>query len=420
MRTPLRTRRSTRFRYLATAVGVMIAAAGMGTAQAAGAPDPVKPRATGSVEHTGPVPGGYASWKDLLLDQQKMVKAADRITAALADDGDGYAGVIAAPEDRELRVYWKGKPAKAINDLVDRLRRDVAISVLPARYSARELEGEANRLIRANRDLITSIEPLQDGSGLKATTASAGATRTAISGAAVPVTLEHGVQPKVASRWNDSPPWWGGSVWGTPSPACTTGFAVTYQGVPKMLTSAHCASVGQTAVDPTGQVIGTVTHSNSSRDVLLVDTNAGGRVFNNPVGSVATEFSSSVVGTTSSIVGQFVCTSGGFSGTNCTIKIIAVNVTINVGWLIQGTVRAEQQAFTNAAGGGDSGGPVEVTNPANTDQVYAAGTIAATDYGTQVPCTGYRPTGRVCTWRIYYSPWSNATTAFPGIAIIPG
>ncbi|MFC7385921.1 chymotrypsin family serine protease [Sphaerisporangium rhizosphaerae] len=410
-------RRSPRLRRLALVVGLMLAAAGMGTAQAASAPDPVKPRTTGSVEHTGPVPGGYASWKDLLLDQQKMVRAADRITAALPGDGGGYAGLVAAPESRELRVYWKGRPPKAIDDLVGRLRREVAISVLPARYSARELEGEANRLIRANRDLITSIEPLQDGSGLNATTASAGATRTAISGAAVPVSVEPGVRPKVASRWDDSPPWWGGSVWGTPSPACTTGFAVTYQGVSKMLSSAHCASVGQTAADPTGQVIGTVTHSNASRDVLLIGTSAGSQVFNNPVNSVATEFNNAVIGTTSSVVGQYVCTSGGFSGTNCTIRITAVNVTINVGWLIQGTVRAEQQSFTNAAGGGDSGGPVEVTNPSNTNQVYAAGIITATDYGTQVPCTGYRPTGRVCTWRIYYSPWSNATTAFPGITL---
>ncbi|MFC4532515.1 hypothetical protein [Sphaerisporangium dianthi] len=420
MNNPPRNRRSPRLRNLVAAVGVVLAAAGMGTAQAASAPDPVKPQATGSVEPTGPVPGGYASWKELLLDQRKMVKAADRITAALADFGDGYAGLMAVPESRELRVYWKGKPSKAFNDLLGLLRRDVAISVLPAQYTARELEGEANRLIRANRDLITSIEPLQDGSGLKATTASVGATRTAISGAAVPVTLEYGVRPKVASRWDDSPPWWGGSVWGTSSPACTTGFAVTYQGATKMLTSAHCASVGSTAKDPTGQVIGSVTHSNSARDVLLIGTNAAGRVFNNPLGNVATEINNPVIGTTSSIVGLFVCTSGGFSGTNCTIKVTAVNVTINVGWLIQGTVRAEQQSFLNAAGGGDSGGPVEVTNASNTNQVYAAGTITATDFSTQVPCTGYRPTGRVCTWRIYYSPWSNATTAFPGIAIITG
>ncbi|MFC6081353.1 chymotrypsin family serine protease [Sphaerisporangium aureirubrum] len=402
------------------ALGIVIAAAGMGTAQAASAPDPVKPQTTRPVEHTGPVPGGYASWKDLLLDQQKMVKAADRIAAAVARNGGGYAGVVAAPENRELRVYWKGKPSKAINDLVGQLRRDVAISVLPAQYTARELESEANRLIRANRDLITSIEPLQDGSGLAATTASVGATRTAIAGAAVPVTLSQGVQPKVASRWDDSPPWWGGSVWGTPSPACTTGFAVTYQGATKILSSGHCASVGQTAADPTGQAIGTVTHSNSARDVLLIGTSAGGRVFNNPVGNVATEFSNPVIGTTSSVVGMFVCTSGGFSGTLCNIRVAAVNVTINVGWLINGTVRAEQQAFTNAAGGGDSGGPVEVPNPSNTNQVYAAGTVTATDFSTQVPCTGYRPGGRVCTWRIYYSPWSNATTAFPGIAIITG
>ncbi|MBB6476238.1 hypothetical protein BJ992_005669 [Sphaerisporangium rubeum] len=397
-------------------MSIMIAA-GTGTAQAASAPDPVKPPATGAVEHTGPVPGGYATWKDLLLDQQKMVKAADRITALSAD---GYAGVVLAPENRELRLYWKGDTPKRVGDLIGVLRRDVAISVLPARYSARELAREAARLIAANRDLITSVEPNQDGSGLRATTAATGVARTAITGTSVPVTFEHGVRPKVASRWDDSPPWWGGSVWGVPTAACTTGFAVTYQGASKIWTSAHCANVGQTAVDPTGQVIGPVTHDDATRDSLLIGASAAGRVFNNPVGSVATEFSNAVVGTQSSFVGMFVCTSGGFSGTNCNIKVTAINVTINPGWIITGTVRAEQQAFTNAAGGGDSGGPVEVTNPANTNQVFAAGIITATDFGTQVPCTGYRPTGRVCTWRIYYSPWTNATTAYPGIAIVTG
>ncbi|MEO3811997.1 hypothetical protein ABGB17_23620 [Sphaerisporangium sp. B11E5] len=397
-------------------MGIVIAA-GMGTAEAASAPDPVKPRATGAVEHTGPVPGGYASWKDLLLAQQKMVKAADRITAA-AGDGGGYAGIVLAPESRELRLYWKGKAPRQIDGLVGQLRRDVAISVLPARYSVRELEREANRLIGANSDLITSIEPLQDGSGLRATTAATGLARTAIAGAAVPVTLEHGVQPKVASRWDDSPPWWGGAVWGTPSAACTTGFAVTYQGVSKIWTSAHCANVGQTAADPTGQVIGTVTHDNASRDSLLIGASAAGRVFNNPIGNVATEFSNPVVGTNSSYVGLYVCTSGGFSGTNCNIQVKAVNVTINPGWLIYGTARAEQLSFTNAAGGGDSGGPVEIPDASNTNQVYAAGIVTATDYSTQVPCTGYRPTGRVCTWRIYYSPWTNAVTAYPGITMV--
>ncbi|WP_329089116.1 MULTISPECIES: hypothetical protein [unclassified Streptosporangium] len=425
MNNPLRTRRSPRFRYLATAVGVMIAAAGMGTAQAAGAPDPVKPWTTGSVEHTGPVPGGYASWKDLLLDQQKMVRAADRITAALADGGEGYAGVIAAPENRELRVYWKGKPAKAINDLVGRLRRDVAISVLPARYSARELR-EAARLIRAGSGTLSSIAPLQDGSGLTASTTTLGAARTAIAGAAVPVDLEYGVRPELASRWNDIPPWYGGGAWrnaGTGA-GCSTGFAVAYQGAQGIWTAGHCGNPGQGATDPTGQVIGQVSTKVASLDLLFISAGGGGRIFNNPVGNVFTEYSNPVIGTQSSYVGLFVCTSGAYSGTNCNIRVTAVGVTLSIpsvpGGSLFGMVRAEQQSFTNAIGGGDSGGPVEVVNPSDNTQVYAVGVASAHDSGTSVPCTGYVTVGRTCAWRMYYSPWSNVIAAFPGMAIVTG
>lgn len=318
----------------------MIAAAGMGTAQAAGAPDPVKPWTTGSVEHTGPVPGGYASWKDLLLDQQKMVRAADRITAALADGGEGYAGVIAAPENRELRVYWKGKPAKAINDLVGRLRRDVAISVLPARYSARELR-EAARLIRAGSGTLSSIAPLQDGSGLTTSTTTLGAARTAIAGAAVPVDLEYGVRPELASRWNDIPPWYGGGAWrnaGTGA-GCSTGFAVAYQGAQGIWTAGHCGNPGQGATDPTGQVIGQVSTKVASLDLLFISAGGGGRIFNNPVGNVFTEYSNPVIGTQSSYVGLFVCTSGAYSGTNCNIRVTAVGVTLSIPSVPGGSLR---------------------------------------------------------------------------------
>ncbi|MFC4532516.1 hypothetical protein [Sphaerisporangium dianthi] len=404
------------------AFGAALLTVGMGVAPAAAAPDPVKDTRTQSIEPTGKVPGGFASWKDLLAAQEKLTRAADRITEAVAQNSGGYAGVIAAPESRELRVYWKGKPSKAFNDLLGLLRRDVAISVLPAQYTARELEGEANRLIRANSSVLTSIAPLQDGSGLKASTAVLGAARSAISGAKVPVTLEYGVKPELSTRWNDSPPWWGGGAWAnaTTGGGCSTGFAVTYGGAQKILSAGHCGDVGHTATDPTGQVIGSVTQDNNSRDVLLIGASAGGRVFNNPVGSVATEYSNAVVGTTGSTVGMFICTSGAYSGTNCNIKVTAVNVTINVGYLINGTVQAEQQAHTNAVGQGDSGGSVEVVNPANTNTVYAAGVNTAIDGSTSVACTGYVTSGRICAWRMYYAPWSNATTAFPGIAIILG
>ncbi|MFC7385922.1 chymotrypsin family serine protease [Sphaerisporangium rhizosphaerae] len=394
-----------------------------GQAAAAPAPSPVKDTTARPIEPAGAVPGGFASWKDLLATQEKLVKAADRITAAVkAQGGAGFAGIVAAPENHELRVYWKGNAPRHIGNLVGQVRREVPVSVLPAAYSARELEREMNRLVRRSPDAITAIAPNVDGSGLTVSGVDSGLTRSKVADSAVPVTVEAGVKPTLATRWDDSPPWWGGGAWRNANTGggCSTGFAVTYGGTSRMLSAGHCGDAGQTATDPTGQVIGSISPDNNGLDVLLINGTSAGRVFNNNVGSTSPEFSNPVIGTTSSYVGLWVCTSGAYSGTNCSIQVQQVGVTINVGYLITGTVRAEQSAHTNAVGQGDSGGSVEVVNPSNTLQVYAAGVNTAIDGSTAVACTGYVTSGRTCAWRMYYSPWSNATAAFPGIAIVLG
>lgn len=97
------------------------------------------------------------------------------------------------------------------------------------------------------------------------------------------------------------------------------------------------------------------------------------------------------------------------------------NVTIYLAEsVLRGLVRVESSTYKNAVGQGDSGGPVETPEPSGITQQYAVGVISLIDTSAQVPCTGYVVTGRVCSWRLYYAPWSNATSAFPGIAIMTG
>ncbi|MEW9529907.1 hypothetical protein [Microbispora sp. NPDC049125] len=423
MKFPPTAGRVNRFARLATALGAGLFLAALGGTSTAAAQDPGKDNRTEAIEPGGAVPGGFASWKDLLATQERLVRAADRISATAQQDArSGYAGIVLAPEKSELRVYWKGQAPKSVNGLISELRGDVAVSLLPARHSARELATVTSRIAKRAGSAITSIAARPDGSGLTVTGLDVGRARSAVSSETVPITVEAGVSPSLATRWNDSPPWWGGGAWRNASTGggCSTGFAVSYGGSSKILSAGHCGDVGQTATDPTGEVIGGITSDNNGLDVLLINTSAAGRVFNNPVGSVATEYSNPVIGTTSSYVGMYVCTSGAYSGTDCNIQVQQTGVTINVGYLISGVVRAEQLAHTNAVGQGDSGGSVEVVNSANTSQVYAAGVNTAIDSSTSVPCTGYVTTGRICAWRMYYSPWSNATAAFPGISIITG
>lgn len=383
---------------------------------------PHKDRTTRAIEPAGAVPGGFASWKDLLAVQDKLVKAADRITAAARrDGGSGYAGVVLAAENRELRLYWKGRQPEAIEDLVAELRRDVTVRTLSARYSARQLAAEAAKLTRRAGGRITAVAAAPDGSGLTVAGPEAQSARAAADEVTVPITVQPGVSPSLATRWNDSPPWWGGAAWRNASTGggCSTGFAVLHAGVTKMLSAGHCAAVGNTATDPTGEVMGTVSNDDNSRDTLLINARSAGRVFNNQIGNTSVEFSNPVIGTIGSYVGLWVCTSGAYSGTNCSIQVKQTGVNIWVGYWINNTVMAEQAAHTNAVGQGDSGGPVEVVNSANTTQVYAAGVNTAIDTGAAVPCTGYVTSGRTCAWRMYYAPWSNAVASF-GVSIVTG
>ncbi|MET8042352.1 hypothetical protein ABZU25_16000 [Micromonospora sp. NPDC005215] len=392
-------------RAAVAAFGLTLLAAGVTAAPATAAPAG-KAASTGLFVDSTPVPGGFASWSELLRLQQRMNTAAARITnAAERSASSGFAGVIADPTTRQLQVYWKGEPPA---NLVATARATVATRVLSAPYSQRELLAAADRLRAKAGNEITTVGPRADGAGLLVGTQDGLLGATALAG--VPVTVQTGVAASPATRWDDSPPWWGGAAWRNTATGggCSTGFGVWQGGVSRVLSAAHCANLNVLATDPTGQTIGTVSARNTSSDTLLLAGSSGGRVFNNSTnaaGGVVSEFSNQVIGASASQVGNFVCTSGAYSGTRCSIQVRARNLCINVRnfGTVCGQVQAESTTFTNAVGQGDSGGPVEIVNAANTLQVWATGTnTAIDDTNTTTACTGYVTAGRVCAWRFYY------------------
>jgi hypothetical protein len=419
--------------------GVAVAAAAaLAAGGGAAAADATPARASGAnrpVVQGGVVPGGFASWGELARQQDRLTRAAARIAATtqLADKqvaDNEYAEIVAAPENRELRVYWKGRPSAQVSSLIGALRRSVPIKLYGARFSERELVREANRLVERGQGTITTAGPNVDGSGVTATVTpgtgapglTAGPAATAsVAAASVPVTLEPGPAPVAGTRFDDSAPWYGGGSYIVPGSSCSTGFAVMAGGKPQMLSAGHCGSLNDTATDPTGETIGTVKSMNKGRDVLLIQASTAGQVFNNGGGS---EFSNAVIGARANFVGNWVCTSGAPSGTQCGIQVKAVNQTITlggIGTVVTGQVKAEKSDRTNAAGNGDSGGPVEEVAP-DVSQVYARGTFTAFD-GTAnpVPCTGNIPSGpgRTCSWRIWYEDIVAGMGAF-GATIITG
>ncbi|MEK8106645.1 hypothetical protein NKG94_18135 [Micromonospora sp. M12] len=97
-------------RAAVSAFALTLLVAGVTAAPATAAPGG-KATATGSFVDSTPVPGGFASWAELLRVQQRMNTAAARITTVAQRSADsGFAGVVADPTTRQLQVYWKGEP----------------------------------------------------------------------------------------------------------------------------------------------------------------------------------------------------------------------------------------------------------------------------------------------------------------------
>jgi hypothetical protein len=420
--------KAARWRWLAALAVAGSAVATMTTTAGAAPgdqpPDVPKALPAQPIPMSDPVPGGFASWSDLLATQRHLDDAADAIAAA-AEQANGFGSVVVDPENREVRVYWKGHIPAPVQQAV--AAADSVVRVLPAAFSKRELDAEAQRLMHLPRAsqvapsaAITAIAPLPDASGLRVSVdGSVDAARhvRAVATAAVPVTIQPGVAPhQTFGRSNDSPPYWGGAVWKKSMNGigiCSTGFAITHGGQTTMLSAGHCAWNGDGVWDGGGDPMGWVQNVRAFRDILEIASGNNwfaGRIYNGTPG--VNEFSNPVTGASTNHVGDYICTSGAFSGTRCNIKITEVDEAVYLAGNWYGLqVEAEQQADTNAAGQGDSGGPVFRVN-ADPTTVSARGTITGGDGGTVVPCTGDTSGGRICTWRIYYADIASALQSY--------
>jgi hypothetical protein len=412
-------------RRTAAVFGAAVLAAGLATSPAGAAPDNSGTPSTGSILAGTPVPAGFASWQELLRVQDKLNRAAAHITAATNGKADsGFAGVVANPLERELKVYWKGQ---APAGLITAAERIAPVSVLPAAYSKVELTAATKRMLAKAGDKISTVGPQPDGSGLIVGTQHGLAGAAELAGAAV--TVRTGVSVSPDSRSDDSSPWWGGARWQSSIEGCSTGFGVWHNGITAILSAGHCANVGDVAKDPTGEVIGPVVQKDAGKDALVIWAAAAGIVYNNTTdasGNVVSEFSNPVVGAQASQSENFVCTSGAYSGTRCSIQVKERDQCAIIGGIggvaACGLVRAEHTAQQNATGSGDSGGPVVMVNPNNNSQMIATGTISGHLPATTVPCTGYVPSGptRRCGWMLYYEDIFSGMAAVGATGVVHG
>jgi hypothetical protein len=354
--------------------------------------------------------------------QAVVDQVADRIDVASQGGTatSGIAGVVVDPARRTVKLYWHGDPTAAVSREISAAGAlGVSVTVTQAPYTRNQLLDETKRLAGLNAAQpasagarVVSVAPMPDGSGLDVGMSGVPANVSAeqarqhvpyLSSTALSLTVTGNVSPVPGSRQADTPPYWGGALITQGSGACSSGFGVAGNNgaATYILTAAHCGP--GTWSTGAGVAMGsTIQGVDWTHDAELILTNAGNLVYDG--GSIAggTQFSKYVVGASPSRVGDWVCTSGAFSGAVCNIQVVKTDEAISVGGHPMTLVRAEQSNHVAPIGNGDSGGPVFSLANSNVDDV-ARGTITAYDTATIVPCQGVPSgNGRSCGWRMWF------------------
>jgi hypothetical protein len=231
-----------------------------------------------------------------------------------------------------------------------------------------------------------------------------------------------GESPDLVSRVDDDVQWASGSfiysgltTSGGPG-HCTSGPGVKIGATRYMLTAAHCAAntgqliqQGNINVAGTLQTVGTVANRSGypNLDAMLVNATTGPTMFRTWYGVVAV---SSLPW--ESLTGQTVCTGGAFSGERCNISVYGTNFCDTRPAVNKcGLTLAIREDGANAAGQGDSGGPVYILAPGTR---YSGIVTATQDVAYFFPCPSY-PAGqlpRQCSSRIYFTRIQNTLGYF--------
>jgi hypothetical protein len=367
------------------------------------------------------LPEGFTSYTEFRTVNGQLRQTAAELTAASEKDpAPGYAGVELSLASRVVVLYWHGDLPSNLADAV--AHQKARVEVKQARYSHLQLINQARKLANTRGHSTVSVVRVAvpvDGSALQVGVSGTAeqARRTLSADVDLAVTEEKAASP-LYSRPDDSPPFWGGARTTnvTKGAQCSTGFTVRKPAGTAMLTAGHCGSIGDTFSSGAGtNALGQATAKDTTGDTLLVPTSAAGRVYD---GDAWSSSSRPVAGTAANNVGDYMCTLGAFSGTRCDVVVQGIDEYryTTTGWMGP-LVRAEQAQHTNAAGHGDSGGPVISLTGPDWTLLMANGTISLGDPNTQVGCTG--ETNRSCYWRIWYAD-INRTLNQHGASIVTG
>jgi hypothetical protein len=282
-----------------------------------------------------------------------------------ANRSPGLGGVSVNEDGGSVTVYWKGAVPAALRKLA--AGQVAPVTFKAAEFSAAELDREAARVADANPNLVASVGPLGDYSGLgvELDAAAKGATkadlRTGLT-AAVPVTVTGTAQLRIATRDADSAPFWGSALIYAPSSsyACSTGVSV-YAGATSYITTAQHCGTGPWYGFGSGYYVGAKGAASVALDTeLLSGSSYNPRVYTGAWNSMS---SISVYNAERPADGSGICASGGVTGETCSkVNVRGVNQYVNISgvgrvgpgfWMLStGSVGGVQVGIIQ---GGDSG-----------------------------------------------------------------
>jgi hypothetical protein len=364
---------------------------------------------------------------------------ADRLDAAVAGSHlVGFAGLVVLPSQRGLDVYWHGRPPATVTGLAGPARAtNVTMRFLPAPYSQAQLDTFRNQILDSPgfaSSGITKIIIYPQATGLSIGVAQGIAKARqlpALAASRIPVRF-FTAEPapldltvpasSLPGRWADTPPFWGGDAIkstyaGVGTYICSTGFGVHFANNRRrffMLTAGHCMVYRQHftqvfRIANNNKAVGTTFFLMENYDAVTLDTATGVRgagggrqiyLGNTSMTSSRGQRSELVAGDATPHTGDLVSTSGAFSGQRSSIQVTSTDV-VWTGSTVDGFpervfgVEAIKRNGSNAAGKGDSGGPVFMIGRHG---VIALGLISR-GAGHRTACTGIVVSGgrpRIC------------------------
>ncbi|MEU8762310.1 hypothetical protein [Streptomyces sp. NPDC048659] len=312
-----------------------------------------------------------------------------------AGKADVYTQVEMAPDYRSVNVYLTDPDRRA--DFVEAVHQAAPkadtglLTVRRAAKSRLALRKEIKALVdrrdlpfkieRANSAVDGSVIELgvNDTKAAEAYLARPAVVRQRAEAGATPVRVRHSpAMLPLASRWDDSSPFYAGAALG---PVSASGRAACTSGIPAistvdqrrwLVTSSHCYNVDDVVTTAGGTYIGRVRSELTDIDSAFIDVPSGRYTWD---GTDAQGYVRYLNGTRNVAVGDFVCQLGYGSKVVCNIRTEQAG---NASWVIDGiTVFGSIGVPQNGgyvAQQGDSGGPVITVN--NQDSRQLNGMVA--------------------------------------------